>query len=107
MGAITTKQVQDKDGKIVTVPFTTPCDAGVNGALPTLYTAEKIAAIEAQEAIDEAIWDADSVRRNAIAEIERLESEQTKRREREALLGIDNGWLATLEALIVTERAKL
>ena len=36
-----------------------------------------------------------------------LESQQTPRRIREAALGIDNGWLAGIEAQIVVLRAQL
>lgn len=39
--------------------------------------------------------------------IEELESQITNRRLREAILGIDNGWLANQESLIAAERVKL
>lgn len=41
------------------------------------------------------------------SQIAELESQQTKRREREALLGIDNGWLADLEDQIQALRVQL
>ena len=42
-----------------------------------------------------------------IAEISRLESQDTTRRRREAILGIDGGWLRNLNNLIELERSKL
>jgi len=102
-----TKQVQDKDGNVSTVPINTPCKAAKNGGLPTLYTTEEAAVIDPQQAIDSAAWDADAIPRNAKKEIARLEGEITQRRVREAVLGTDNGWLADQEVLIATERAKL
>jgi hypothetical protein len=48
-----------------------------------------------------------SYKKSRFAEIIRLEGQITPRREREAILGIDNGWLAAQEALITIERAKL
>lgn len=46
-------------------------------------------------------------RDEVIKEIERLEREITDRRLVEAILGIDDGWLADINALIEAERAKL
>ena len=55
-----------------------------------------------------AISNAGAMKRAALAEIIRLEAEASKpRRIREALLGIDNGWLENQESLIVIERNKL
>lgn len=62
---------------------------------------------EAQQAASQQAWEAGEVRRNAIAEIKRLESLITERRKREASLGTDNGWLASQEVLIQIERDKL
>jgi len=45
--------------------------------------------------------------KNALEEIERVEKTITVRRLREAILGIDDGWLAGKEALIATERVKV
>lgn len=42
-----------------------------------------------------------------IAEIQTLEASITQRRLREALLGVDNGWLAGIDAQIVVLRASL
>ena len=43
----------------------------------------------------------------AMAEIIALESEITPRRQREAILGVDNGWLANQDAAIADLRKKL
>ena len=48
-----------------------------------------------------------TAKRNAMAELQRLESEITSRRFREAIAGTDDGWLANQESLISTERGKL
>ena len=50
---------------------------------------------------------ANDVRGSVVAEIVRLEDAITPRRQREAILGTDNGWLAAQDALIAIERAKL
>ena len=50
---------------------------------------------------------ADRDRGLVLQEIERLEEEVTPRRMREAVLGTDDGWLASQDALIAAERAKL
>ncbi len=101
------KQVQDKDGNVSTVALNTPCKAGENGGLPTLYTTEETAAIDAQQAIDKAARDIEAPRRNAKSKIARLEGEVTLRRLREAIIGVDGGWLAAQDNLIARERAKL
>ena len=46
-------------------------------------------------------------RRDTIAQIAALESQQTARRVREAALGIDGGWLQKLESQISALRAAL
>lgn len=61
---------------------------------------------EEREALDYT-WELEKPRRNALAEISRLESEITPRRTREAILGTDGGWLANQESLIAAERTKL
>lgn len=44
---------------------------------------------------------------DSLSEIIRLESSITQRRMREAILGIDNGWLADVESKIAALREKL
>jgi len=44
---------------------------------------------------------------NVLSQIAKLEATITPRRQREAILGIDNGWLADVNAQIVALRAKL
>lgn len=44
---------------------------------------------------------------NVLSQIAKLEATVTQRRQREAILGIDNGWLADVNAQIVALRAKL
>ena len=66
-----------------------------------------MAMTQSERDAEDAIWDADSVSRNAKAEIKRLEAEITPRRVRESILGTDGGWLSAQEALIAIERAKL
>lgn len=46
-------------------------------------------------------------RQNIVAQIIELETQQTARRMREAVAGVDNGWLANLEAQIAVLRAQL
>ncbi len=95
------KEVIDLDGAVVQVPITTAVKT-VNGIHYLLTDEEKAEAKARKDA-----WDAESTKRNALAEIARLESEITPRRTREAILGTDNGWLANQESLIATERNKL
>ena len=45
--------------------------------------------------------------RDILAEIAALESQITSRRQREAILGTDNGWLANIDAQIASLRAQL
>ena len=74
----------------------------VDGVLP--FTAQE----EADRDAVEKKWADGKVARNAIAEIQRLESTITPRRIRDALAN-DAGkkWVADVEALIATERGKL
>jgi hypothetical protein len=44
---------------------------------------------------------------NVLSQIAALESTVTPRRQREAILGIDNGWLAGIDAQIATLRTQL
>ena len=44
---------------------------------------------------------------NVLSQIAKLEATFTPRRQREAILGIDNGWLADVNAQIAALRAKL
>ncbi len=46
-------------------------------------------------------------RQNVLSQIAKLEATITQRRQREAILGTDNGWLADVNAQIVALRAKL
>jgi hypothetical protein len=75
----------------------------VNGVEVPLTEAE-----EAAKDAEEKEWADGKVGRNAIAEIQRLESTITPRRLRDALAN-DAGkkWVADVEALIATERGKL
>lgn len=68
---------------------------------------ELTAAENASHDAEEATWLSESPARDALAEIQRLEAEIDARRMREAVLGTDGGWLATQDALIAAERAKL
>ena len=74
----------------------------VNGIHYLLTQEEK----DAQEARKVA-WTVKKTHRDAMAEILRLENQISQRRMREAVLGIDNGWLARQDAKISTERSKL
>jgi len=75
--------------------------AGPNGSETIALTAEEETARDAEEAA----WTAGTARRNATAEIQRLEGQVTNRRLREAYT--DSTWLDTQEELIVIERGKL
>ena len=44
---------------------------------------------------------------NVLSQIAKLEATITPRRQREAILGTDNGWLAGIEAQIAALRAQL
>ena len=48
-----------------------------------------------------------NARLSVLRKIRKLENQVTIRRLREAILGIDNGWLANQESLIAAERSKL
>ena len=68
------------------------------------FTAEEETAREAEEKL----WADGEVARNAIAEIQRLESTITPRRLRDALANdAGKSWVAAVEAKIATERGKL
>jgi hypothetical protein len=56
---------------------------------------------------EEQAWADSETTRNALAEIQRLESAISSRRYREAIAGSDGGWLANQESLIAAERGKL
>jgi hypothetical protein len=49
----------------------------------------------------------EGIKLSIISGIETLEAAITPRRMREAILGVDGGWLAAQEVLIAAERAKL
>jgi len=61
------KQVQDKDGNVSEVENNIPCHAGIDGALPTLYTEAETAANGIEQAARKAAWDAKSSQRAASA----------------------------------------
>jgi len=90
------KQVYNSDGELVEVSADTPTKK--KGEYRYLLSEE--AKIESQ------LWEAESVKRNAQAQILKLESEITPRRTREAILGTDGGWLTNQEILIQIERNK-
>jgi hypothetical protein len=60
---------------------------------------------ETQKNAEEKTWADGATKRNALAEIQRLEGQVTNRRLREAYA--DSTWIDAQEALIATERAKL
>lgn len=95
------KNVINLQGETEQVALNTPVKT-VNG-VHYLLTAEETTEL----AVRATAWTADSVKRTALKEIVRLEAQITPRRQREAILGTDNGWLADQDALIVIERAKL
>ncbi len=95
------KSVIDVNGGVIEVPINTVVKT-ING-IHYLLTAEEEEEI-AQKELD---WIGSSIERNTKAEILRLESQITPRRIREAVLGIDNGWLDTQDSLIIIERNKL
>lgn len=109
------KTVQDKDGNKIEVKDDTPCQAGINGALPIMLDKTLDADIFAEMAEREAKakakkvkWDADSTPRNAMVKMSQLENKITPRRLREAILSTDGKiWLIEQDALIEAERAKL
>jgi len=104
------KTVQDKDGKIIEVPLNTPCHAGINGELPIMLDEVIDAAVFAEIAERKAAYEAaapERARQAIVDGIDALERQITPRRVREAILGIDNGWLVAQEALIAAERVKL
>ena len=68
-----------------------------------LLTPADEAAIQAKEAE----YVASKVARDALNEIANLERAITPRRVREAILGVDAGWLSNQEAFIAAERSKL
>jgi hypothetical protein len=70
---------------------------------PVPFTAEE--ELEANQR--EAEWKSKEAKRNALAQISILEAQITTRRMREASLGIDNGWLADIDAQIATLRKQL
>ena len=57
------KTVQDKDGNVIEVAVTTPCHAGVNGALPIMLDSVKDFRIFDDMAAKEVAWEANKVAR--------------------------------------------
>lgn len=74
----------------------------VNGQLVDM-TPQEIAAQEAMEAE----WDGQRVRAQIIEQIQELELLETPRRISEAILGLDNGWLANNRTQIAALREQL
>jgi hypothetical protein len=64
---------------------------------------EEISEYEARQAE----WFAGEARRVVLAQIKELEKQITIRRIRESILGVDNGWLANIDAQIATLRSQL
>lgn len=95
------KEIIGLDGNLKQVPIDTPVKCTGRGLEE--YTADELLYINSREAA----WAAGATHRAAMDEIHRLEAEITPRRQREAILGTDNGWLANQESLIAIERAKL
>lgn len=91
----------DLNGNEIQVSNDTPVRT-VNGVHYLLTKKERD-----ESAVKTAAWEAETTKRNALAEIRRLESQVTPRRLCEAILGIDNGWLAQQNDLIVAERKKI
>ena len=71
------------------------------GGIP--FTPEEEVERDAEEAAVEAAKPNNAV----LAQITALEATMTKRRQREATLGTDNGWLASLDAQIAKLRSQL
>jgi len=95
------KKVINNEGVEIEVSIDTPTKL-ISGKR-YLLTAQEI-----QEAVQKDIEEAERIPKNKIKDkIKDLENEITIRRLREAILGIDNGWLANQESLIITERNKL
>jgi len=95
------KEVVNIDGNVELVSLDTPVKT-IDGKSYLLSDSEQT---ELQVRSD--AWQAESVGRNALVEIAKLEAEITPRRLRDAILGNDNGWLTNQEALIAVERNKL
>lgn len=95
------KSVIDNKGFEVEVPSDTVVRT-VDGIHYLLTAEEKAAEVEKDIA-----WELSLIKRNAQMEIIRLEGLITPRRTREAILGVDNGWLVNQELLIKIERNKL
>ena len=55
----------------------------------------------------ESVWDDVSINQKKTLLILQLERKITVRRQREAILGIDNGWLAAIDAQIAALRSQI
>ena len=95
------KEVINLEGQKEMVSIDTPVKT-INGVHHLLNDNDAL-----EISVKQSEWDAGAVKRNAIAEIARLEAQITPRRIREAVLKIGNGWLANQDALIAIERTKL
>ena len=72
-----------------------------DGAVP--FTAEE----EAEQNELEKVWADGATKRNALAEIRRLEATVTQRRIRDMTTDAGKQWMEDIEAKIATERGKL
>lgn len=75
--------------------------ATVNGNVP--FSQEE----EVQRDLDEADESMLNAKREILRQISALEISITLRRQRESILGTDNGWLANVDAQIAALRAQL
>ena len=97
-------------------PFETEADAIAHSTQYNGFTVEDIGGDQkfwvvdatAKTVTQDSVAEASATaKRNAMAELQRLESEITSRRFREAIAETDDGWLANQENLIALERGKL
>lgn len=70
---------------------------------PVLLTSDEITA----QAVVDAAWEAGATKRSALEQIRVLENSVTDRRTREAVLGVDGGWLANINQQIAALRSQL
>ena len=62
---------------------------------------------EAERDAEEAAYEAEKPRQEILRQILQLENTITPRRRDEAILGVDNGWLASVRAQITALRSQL
>lgn len=88
----TTKEVQDKDGNVTTVPFETPCHAGKNGNLPVMLDVTLDAAVFTELA--ERATKAEAAREEYITN-RKYKDDRTKAygtAEEQLEYAVENGW---------------